>query len=382
MDLKIKGVAVLTAAFGASGDLIPDILIGTKSLPNQGLLKVAGLNPVSFRSVRHYSRRQTFVAGTAGVYTFDPNVSTTISAHSMRFNTMGFDALRPNSERNTSSVLVSVSANEALTNEQYCDRIVSSFAGNKFFSATRSGSGASAVVLLTERYIISPYSKYPAIANLGVTNAPAGSTFSKTTETVAQKGYTGAEVNMMLEEPRIMDIKPFVPNGVDAAANYDVYEITFDRRAVTAPFDFSHNEPYKYVILVKTNATNASVFETKMNALFDINSSDFIPYNSSAVAAVVAADTIAQPAEFKVAEGDPIRFTAVSTVTGITTSAIVFAVDVTDTTFKVSATNGGSAINLGGSDGNVEFGLAWYEGDATADTLLAIPSTSGDAVSA
>ncbi len=382
MDLKIKGVAVLTGAFGASGDLIPNVLIGSKSLPNQGMVRIVGLKPFAFRSIRHYSRRQLFAAGVAGVYTFDPNVASTISGSSMSFKTFGYDATRPNNETTSQSVLISVSANEALTNQQYCERIADGFVGNKFFTAAVSGSGASAVVTFTENYIIAPNAKYPSISSLAVSGNPAGSTFSKTTESVAQKGYTGEEVNMLLAEPRFKDMLPYVPNGVDTAANYDVYEITFDRREVTAPFDFSQNEPYKYMVFVKGTATNAAQFEIKMNALFDVDSSAFVPYNSEALAASVANNTIAQPGAYRISNGEPVKLSSLSTITGVVTTAVYFAINTTDSVFNLALTPYGAVIDLTGTDGNVELGLGWYEGDATADTLLAINSTSGDAISA
>jgi len=52
--------------------------------------------------------------------------------------------------------------------------------------------------------------------------------------------------------------------------------------------------------------------------------------------------------------GDTITFTSVGTVTGISTGVVYYVRDATTNTFKISATPGGTAITLGGSDSNVE----------------------------
>lgn len=382
MNLNLKGVAVLTNAMPASGALISNILIGTKALPNQGLAKISGLPAFSFKSVRHYSRKKAFVAAVKGVYTYTPAISTTISNHSMRFAVNGFDDLRPNNDKNSQSVLVSVAASESLTNEQFCNRIVEAFSENRFFSAAVSGSGNSAVVLLTEIKKITPASKYPTTATIGVVNANSGSSFSKTTQTVAQSSYTGQELYDLIKTSPIKDMVVYNPNGVDLAANYDYYSIILDRRDIVSPYNYSNNLPFEYAIFVKNGVTNGSVFETKLNALFDITSGDFDPFVSENLAAIVAADTIAQSANYTFQDGDPIKFGSVGSVTGIDTNTIYYVVSAGATTFKVSATLGGSAIDLGGSNSNVTASLAWYAGDATADTLLAIPSMSAEALTA
>lgn len=68
----------------------------------------------------------------------------------------------------------------------------------------------------------------------------------------------------------------------------------------------------------------------------------------------VALDTVNSPAAFNVQNGDPVRFTNVDTVTGISISTTYYVRDSGFTspnyTFKLATTKGGAAINLGGSN--------------------------------
>ena len=381
MELKVRNVAVFSTAFGASGDLIDNILIGTKGLSNQGLCKVGGMPPFVFKNVAFYSRLINFVSAVKGVYTYTPGISTTISNVSTRFNINGLDSNRPNAERGMNDVLISVGASESLTNAQYCARVVEAFEGNRFYTAATSGSGGSMVVLLTEKYGISPANKNPVIVSIGIVDAIPGSTFAKTTEAVAQVSYKGSELAALLAEEG-NEIVPVYFGGLDTAANYDMYEITFSRREINQPFSFANNKPYKYQIFVKDGLTNQSVFNTKLDALFDINASAFVP-TAFACAFTDSGDLVTPTDSTKTPlNNDVVTFATIDTTTGISVNTNYFVVGRTATTFQVSATKGGSAIALS-TNGTGTFTTPFYGGDATADTLFAIPGIdSGDSLSA
>jgi hypothetical protein len=389
MRTQVRGVSVLsTAEMGASGDLVTNILIGSKFSRNQGLVRIAGLPPFQFKNVHRYSGLQPYTAAVAGVYTFDPASGATDATTNveLRFSITGFPNDAPQPMRQFNGVIVTVGATETLTNAQLCQRIVDAFAGNKYYTAAVSGSGASSVVTFTEKFLQTPLVKQPAITTLHLSGQTSVMTFSKTTATVAQIGFTGTELNAYVngEYEREGSMKEFdVVNKslISTGTNYDVIEIIFNKRSVTAPFGFAGNEPYVYKLFVPTNATNKAVFLTKLNALFAADSTVFVNVgDTNGGVSYVTTDTgdvfsHSTNANLLPGNGEPIVFSTITSTTGISTNTVYYVVNKTATTFQVATVPGGSAIALTTNGSAVS---ALWLGDATVDALLATPIMTTD----
>lgn len=459
MQLKTRNVGVLTGAFGATGDLISNILVGAKGTSKQGLVKIAGLPEFEFRDLVHYFKPQVFAAAVAGVYTYDPTTAndTTHTDVSIRFHITGFPNTAPQAERQFAGALVSIGPDETLTTEQWCDRIVDAFAGNKYFTAAKTGGANTWAVTFTEKQTITSLDKQPQMLTLHCAGAvSATQSFTKTTATKPQVGLTGTQLHNLLEvgydREIAMDEKTVVKDtDIDTAANYDVIRFVFHRKSVVNPFGFAGNEPYSYEVYVKTNASNKSVFYTKLNALMSLNADAFRPIFGKPVAVAFAnsgdlvtptgpvpaagtmvmiksvsgsngitdegiyyvitptattfqlslirggaaeaitadttgtiayfghdlvaltdtSDLVTPHADYVPTDGEVVRFTGVNTTTGISANTDYYVVNATSTTFKVSATRGGHALELT-TNGSAIMVLPWG-GGATPDVLFATP---------
>jgi len=387
MYLQTRGVSVLSNAFGATGDLITDVLIGTKGSRNQGLVKVAGLPEFAFKNIHRYSGPQIFSAAVAGFYTFDPHTGndlTNITDISLRFNIQGFPADAPQAERQFSGILVSVGKNETINTETLCDRIVAAFAGNKYFTATKQGAANTWTVKITENFKITPLAKQPSLTTLHLTGVVNSTTTFVKTAPVAQVGYTGKEVleyvnGASAEEKAMKDFVLVNTGTIDSAANYDVIEILFNKRSVTSPFGFAGQEPFEYMILVKNDASNKNVFYTKLNALFMVDAGLFLPSVTEGFASAITdtGDVFTPTVAAQTPQNDEIiTFSAIVTTTGISVNTPYYVINRTSTTFQVSLTRGGSAVAVT-TNGTCVFGGVWV-GDATMDTLFATPNMLSD----
>jgi hypothetical protein len=384
MYLQTRGVSVLSNAFASTGDLITDVLIGTKGSKNQGLVKVAGLPEFAFKNIHRYSGPQIFSAAVAGFYTFDPHTGvdlTNITDISLRFNIQGFPADAPQAERQFSGIFVSVGKNEFISTETLCDRIVAAFAGNKYFTATKEGASGTWTVKITENFKITPLAKQPSLTTLHLTGVVNSTTTFVKTAPIAQVGYTGKEVleyvnGASAEEKAMKDFVLINTGTIDSAANYDVIEILFNKRSVTSPFGFAGQEPFEYMILVKTDATNKSVFYTKINALFAVDATAFVHFPGFAATTQDTGDTITPSVAANTPKnGEVVVFSAIATTTGFSTFTPYFVVNRTATTFQISLTAGGNPIPLT-TNGTATFGD--WGSDVAFDTLFAVPNMLSD----
>lgn len=379
MKSEVKFIGVINTV-GGSVAACDDVFIGSKGSQKQGLVKLAGLPSFPFSAVKRYSKRQAFQAAVAGVYTFTPGITTPISDFTLGFQWTGFLPKDPKAERQTGKLLCSVSANETMTNEQFCARIVATAQGNTAFSqlytaAHTVGAGNADVVTFTENVLNTP-DRNIHFAELYCGEKLSSMTFAKTTATVAQYSYTGQNILDMIAN-EFGDSQYTIKGGaINAAHLYSTFTITVLERDLSAPFDYSVNKPVVYQIFVD-EATNVTYFESKLNAVFAIDAGTFAPFTGGIAATLTIADekfTVAAATDLP-AEDDEVVVTSLTTTTGPTVGTTYYAkgVDTAAKTFQISATKGGAAVNLATGDGSATYLNGAWGGDAAADVLLATP---------
>lgn len=372
-NAKPNYVAVISSGIGATGDLISNILVGSKNSLNQGLVSIGTLPTFRYQKIDSYSGRQAFQAAVKGIYTFDPNVTPSITNFSFNFNFNGYAGDYPNADRQEGRVIVSVGLNETLTNAQLCARVVSVWGthsqATKFYTAATSGSGDSMVVLFTEVQTAIPYARTVPSYELFLSNGLSTFTFSKTTATVPQFSFTGQQiVDFVINE--YGDTTEVDTGTISLTGLYSCFEIIFDRNDVLRPQDYRVERTYRYFVYVLESATNAAVFYAKLDAVFNLDArTAFVASAQNTGDTITPTDPVDLPAA-----GQRINF--ITAPTGLAAGIDYYAITITGTTFQVALTVGGSALAVTADTVGVSYTISnfipyTYYGGAqnTGDTI-------------